>query len=525
MAQSLGRYRRPTRPPAVRPTISHAWPWGGRWSRCLLTLSQLAFVAIALATTASASDALAEAFEAELKPLLTAKCGQCHGSDTRKGDLELTTLAGLLRGGESGEPAVAQQRDSSPLWQAIDSGDMPPADQPQLSRQEVELVGRWIDAAGPSLPTAGAGHAPLSQHDVLPILLLRCTVCHGPRRQDGGLDLRSRDAMLTGGRSGPAMVPGQPEASRLLQRIESQACPPSELLLKFFVQRPPASEVATLRQWIAVGAPELDIAPDVATQQPDRLVSDEDRQHWAFQPLDLNLPNPPIDELIDERLQQVGLERSPPASRDTLIRRVFLDLIGLPPSLEQLQRWRACQADDWYPRMVEELLASPRYGERWGRYWLDLAGYADSEGGVSADPVRAVAWKYRDYVIAAFNQDKPYDRFLLEQLAGDELLDYQHAPRITEQMVDNLVATGFLRMTIDETGSRTMNFVPERLKVIDDALHVIGSGVLGLTLECARCHSHKYDAIPQRDYYRLKAIFQGAYDEHDWLTFKIAICK
>ena len=159
--------------------------------------------------------------------------------------------------------------------------------------------------------------------------------------------------------------------------------------------------------------------------------------------------------------------------------------------------------------MIDELLASPRYGERWGRYWLDLAGYADSEGGISADPVRSVAWKYRDYVINAFNSDKPYDRFLVEQLAGDELADYERAPVVTEEMVDNLIATGFLRMGIDETGSRTMNFVPERLKVIGDALSIVSSGLMGLTMGCARCHTHKYDAIPHRDYYRFKAIFQG----------------
>jgi hypothetical protein len=170
--------------------------------------------------------------------------------------------------------------------------------------------------------------------------------------------------------------------------------------------------------------------------------------------------------------------------------------------------------------MIEQLLASDRYGERWGRYWLDLAGYADSEGGISADPIRSVAWKYRDYVINAFNEDKPYDRFLVEQIAGDELIDYENAKVVTEEMVENLIATGFLRMGIDETGSRTMNFVPERLKVISDAITVVSSGLMGLTMECARCHTHKYDPIPHRDYYRFKAVFQGALDEHDWSSFK-----
>ncbi len=192
----------------------------------------------------------------------------------------------------------------------------------------------------------------------------------------------------------------------------------------------------------------------------------------------------------------------------------------MPPEIEEYQRWRTSDDQNWYQTMVDHLLASPRYGERWGRYWLDLAGYADSEGGVSNDPVRALAWKYRDYVIDAFNNDKPYDRFLIEQLAGDELLDHENATEVTDEMVQNLIATGFLRMGIDETGSRTMNFVPERLKVISDVINVVSSGLMGLTMECARCHSHKYDPIPHRDYYRFKAIFQGALDEHDWSSFK-----
>ena len=157
----------------------------------------------------------------------------------------------------------------------------------------------------------------------------------------------------------------------------------------------------------------------------------------------------------------------------------------MPLSVDDWTRWRSDTAPDWYSRMIDELLASPHYGERWGRYWLDVAGYADSEGGVSADPVRKVAWKYRDYVIRSFNADKPYDRFLLEQIAGDELVDHENAPEITEEIVDNLIATGFLRMGIDQTGSRTMNFVPERLGVIGDAISIVGSGVMGLTLECA----------------------------------------
>jgi len=163
-------------------------------------------------------------------------------------------------------------------------------------------------------------------------------------------------------------------------------------------------------------------------------------------------------------------------------------------------------------------LASTPYGERWGRNWLDAAGYADSEGGkLSADHPRPYAWRYRDYVIRSLNEDKPYDRFLTEQIAGDELVDYEHATMVTKQMMDNLIATGFLRMAPDSTSEREVNFSDDRLDVVADEIDVFGSTVLGLTMKCAHCHSHKYDPIPQRDYYRLDAVFKGAYDEHDWL--------
>ncbi|MCA9033136.1 MAG: DUF1549 domain-containing protein, partial [Planctomycetaceae bacterium] len=360
----------------------------------------------------------------------------------------------------------------------------------------------------------------LTQHDVLPIVLLRCTTCHGARIQRGGVDLRTPAAMKKGGKNGPALVAGDPDNSLMIQRIESNACPPRDQLLKYFVRRPGDAEVRILRKWIAEGAQEYEILPDVATTKPDPLVTDEDRQHWAFQPPRQSTEHSSIDGFLAEKLDAAGLAMAPEAGRDTLIRRAYIDLVGMPPSLTDWKKWHDSQHADWYEQMIDELLDSPRYGERWGRYWLDLAGYADSEGGVSADPLREVAWKYRDYVITSFNNDKPYDQFLIEQLAGDELVDVANEPVVTQEMVDNLIATGFLRMGIDQTGSRTMNFVPERLGVIDDAIHVLGSSVMGLTLECARCHSHKYDPIPQRDYYRFKAIFQGAFDEHDWLTFK-----
>ena len=472
---------------------------------------------ILLCATAAAADPV---FEKDIQPVFEQKCGQCHAGGKRKGGLSLATMAGVRRGGESEEAIVGQGLKDSLLWKMISHGEMPPEGKAQLTAAETALIKRWIETGAKSTAPVEVVEKKINQHDVLPIVLLRCTACHGAKEKQGGLDLRTPTAMHKGGRSGPSLDAGKPDASRMIQRIESQACPPSNLLLKFFVQRPTSTEVKTLRRWIAEGAPVVDVKPDVATTKPDHLVTDDDRQHWAFQTPKAKLGARGIDEFIRAKLKAVGLDFAPEANRATLIRRAYLDLIGLPPTLAELRRWTASGKADWYAQMIDHLLASPRYGERWGRHWLDVAGYADSEGGVSSDPVRKVAWKYRDYVIRAFNADKPYDQFLHEQLAGDELLDVARAPEVTPAMVDNLTATGFLRMGIDQTGSRTMNFVPERLGVIGDALQVLGSGVMGLTLECARCHSHKYDPIPHRDYYRLKAVFQGALDEHDWLSFK-----
>jgi len=465
-------------------------------------------------------DSVRLVFEAAVQPVLKKKCGKCHGARVRKGDLDLSTMAGLRRGGESGEAVVASELDDSLLWVMIDGGDMPPEGQPQLTGKERQLIRKWLETEARSKEPAPSEKEKLTQHDILPIVLLRCVTCHGARRKDGGVDLRTASLMKKGGDSGPALVAGKPDESRMIQRIESEACPPRELLLKFFVRRPPRAEVQKLRAWIAAGALEVDVSPDIATSEPDPLVSAEDRQHWAFQSPRKPEEGNSIDDFVLAKLKQRGLTFAPQADRDTLIRRAYLDLIGMPPSLDEWTKWRDSRDADWYSKMIDQLLDSPHYGERWGRYWLDVAGYADSEGGVSSDPVRQVAWKYRDYVIRAFNDDKPYDRFLIEQIAGDELIDHANSPEVTDEMVQNLIATGFLRMGIDQTGSRTMNFVPERLGVIGDAITVLGSGVMGLTLGCAKCHSHKYDPIPHRDYYRFKAIFQGAFDEHDWLTFR-----
>ena len=330
--------------------------------------------------------------------------------------------------------------------------------------------------------------------------------------------------MLRGGESGPAIVPGDSSASLIIEKIQAQEMPPRSMLASHSVKPVDPSELEQLVRWIDQGANEADVQPDVASVEGDPLVSDDDRDFWSFRPpQQVSIPNVegvvrnPIDAFIRKRLDEVGLKTAPEASKRVLIRRAYFDLVGLPPPPGEIEAFVANEDPNAYEQLIDQLLSSPRYGERWGQFWLDLAGYSDSEGVQNSDPLRPHAYRYRDYVIRAFNDDKPYDRFLLEQLAGDELEDYENAPQITEELYDNLVATGFLRMTADGTFAGITGFVPNRIDVIDDQIRVLSSSVLGLTIRCARCHSHKFDPIPQRDYYRLVALLKPAMDEHDWL--------
>jgi hypothetical protein len=268
-------------------------------------------------------------------------------------------------------------------------------------------------------------------------------------------------------------------------------------------------EIQLLERWIAAGAPEVSDDPQSAAVDASLYVSEEDRTFWAFQPP--RRPDTPkvaareqaanpIDVFLLAKLEEKGLELSPAAEKTVLIRRAWFDLVGLPPTPAEVDAVQADNAPGWYERMIDGLLASPRYGERWGRYWLDLAGYSDSQGIQDSDIIRPDAWRYRDYVIRSFNGDKPYDRFLHEQIAGDELADYERAPVITDAIYDNLVATGFLRMCADGTHANITNFVPDRLDIIAQEVEILTSATMGLTMKCARCHTHKFDPIPHQDY-------------------------
>lgn len=480
---------------------------------------------LACAGPALAADpAPAVNFAEQIQPLFNRHCIRCHGGTSPKAGLNLATGPTLLKGGETGAVIVAAKPDESILLEMIESGEMPPEKEKRLSKDDVALVRRWIES-GANLDDSAAARQKLTQHDVLPILFLRCAACHGRQKQEAGLDIRTVKSLLAGGKSGAVIVPGKPDESLLIKRIVASEMPPRAQLVSHSVKPVEPPELSKLRDWIAQGAPEAELSPDVANGEADPLVSDQDRQFWSFQP-PRAVPPPavagrtdqnPIDAFVRDRLVKQGLDLAPAADRLTLVRRAHFDLVGLPPEPQVAKRFAEDPDPLAWEKLIDELLASPHYGERWGQYWLDVAGYSDSEGVQNSDPIRPQAYRYRDYVIRSLNADKPYDRFLTEQLAGDELADYEHAPEITPELYDNLVATGFLRMTADGTFEGITGFVPDRLDIIDDELRVLGSAVLGLTIGCARCHSHKFDPIPQRDYYRLVAVFKGAYDEHDWL--------
>ena len=358
------------------------------------------------------------------------------------------------------------------------------------------------------------------EEKVRPILAEHCYKCHGSEQQKGSLRLDIPEMALAGGESGPVIVPGKPEESPLVEAIrwESLEMPPSGKLSP--------TQIATLTEWVRLGAPMPKGHSDsggLAVRKSRGVLTDEDRQWWAIQPIQRpvlpvhvasqagaegnaavpgNQMNPsacdgwsatPVDRFVLDRMLAEGLRPVAEAGRRTLIRRVTLDLTGLPPTVEEIEAFLSDERPDAYERLVDRLLASPRHGEAWARHWLDLVRYAESDG-YKQDAYRPQAWHYRDYVIRSLNADKPYRQFVLEQIAGDEI-----APDDPEA----LVATGYLRLGIYEYNQRDVR--TQWTGILNDLTDVTADVFLGVGMSCARCHDHKFDPILQVDYYRLQA--------------------
>ncbi len=331
---------------------------------------------------------------------------------------------------------------------------------------------------------------------IRPLLSGNCFKCHGAKKQKAGLRLDSRARILKGGESGPAIAPGAPDKSLMIEAVTYKnsdlEMPPKKKLGK--------RQVEDLTRWIAMGAPWPEgEGPAIAGDSQEKKqfeITAEDRAYWAFQPL-RERSEARFDEIIDAVMAQKGLAPNPPASRTTLIRRAYFDLIGLPPTYEEAQAFVADPDPEAFGKLVDRLLARPEYGERWGRHWLDVVRFAQSNG-YERDDEKPNAWRYRDYVIASFNEDKPYDRFVLEQIAGDELPDGGDA---------GWIATGFHRLGVwddEPDDKRAAEFDGQ-----DDILKTTTETFLGLTVGCARCHDHMFDPISQRNYYELIAFFRN----------------
>lgn len=358
--------------------------------------------------------------------------------------------------------------------------------------------------------------------DILPIFRARCIRCHAGVEPKAGLNLTSPSSLLTGGASGAALRIRAAEFSLLYEKISSGKMPPVG-------QKVTAEEKGLIRKWINDGASGVSNATVV-----DRSADVTEVEHWSFHPpVRPDVPQVrqaervrnPIDAFVLQQLEEQQLTLAPTAGHLTLLRRATFDLTGLPPSPEDVEKFTNSNDADSYERLIEDLLANEHYGERWGRHWLDVTGYTESAGILNEDRDLPLAWRYRDYVIRAFNSDKPYDRFLQEQIAGDELTDYWTAfesdDQLSDDVVEGIVATGYLRTAADPSrpdfktikNASSQYFYP----TLFDTLQIVCSSTMGLTVQCARCHSHKFDPIPQVDYYRMQAVFMGAYRPESWV--------
>jgi len=362
------------------------------------------------------------------------------------------------------------------------------------------LVFGVLPSASPCRAASDSTSAQLQffESKIRPLFADNCFKCHSQQAEKvkGGLLLDTREGVLKGGETGPVIVPGDPEKSLLIKAVRytdpDLQMPPKNKRLS-------AQQIADLEAWVKMGAPD----PRAASAS-QKAWKDSGKDHWAWQPLkksavpevrDAAWAKTPVDSFILAKLEEKNLKPNPSADKRTLIRRATFDLIGLPPTTDEVDAFLQDESPEAFAKVVDRLLASPHYGERWGRHWLDVARYSDTKGQVRRqreDPNYPYAWTYRDYVIRSFNEDKPYNIFIIEQIAADKL-------PATKRNPTNLTALGFLTV-----GDRFMGMPND---IINDRIDVVTKGFLGLTVTCARCHDHKFDPIPTADYYSLHGIF------------------
>jgi len=460
-------------------------------------------------------------FAKDVQPILEKSCLKCHNSEKAKGKLTLDTREHALKGGDNGPDLIIGDSAKSSLMhftaRLVEDSEMPPIGKGDpLTSEQLGILRAWIDQGvkwpqeivlkgeeemaetNPkvetmTLPPAAARKVDFVK-DIQPIFATRCYECHADKKQEAQFRLDAKEIALKGGELGAAIVPGKSEESLLIRAVAGLK---PDFVMPKKGERLTTEQVGLLRAWIDQGAE----WPDSAS-----VKIEDKRNHWGFKPpmrpavrsvKQNKWVRNPIDNYVLARLEQEHLKPSPEADRITLLRRLSLDLIGLPPGIKEVEDFVADKRPDAYERVVDRLLGSPHYGERWGRHWLDAARYADTNG-YEKDKPRSI-WPYRDWVIKAFNEDLPFDEFTIEQLAGDLL------PNPT---VEQRVATGFLRnsMLNQEGGIEPEQF---RVEALIDRMDTLGKSLLGLTINCCQCHNHKYDPFAQKEYYQLYAFLNN----------------
>lgn len=483
---------------------------------------------LGLLTTATPASAQSDAefFESMVRPVLAQKCAECHSDARRRGGLKVSTLADLLAGGRSGPAIVLGDADNSLLVQVVrhEIADMEmPQDAPALSAREISALAEWIDRDAPwpdgtpnvvfaasSEPMGLSPSAQIFADRVRPVLEQKCFTCHTDDER-GGLRLDSRERMLAGGGRGPALVPGNPEGSLVMRAIRHEN---ADLQMPRNGAKLSEQEIAAVAEWIASGAEWAEAVGPLVI--PRRGVTEEERAFWSFQ--SLNMPAVPtpsdgasdwvqtdVDRFVLAALQKQGLTPVGPADKRVLIRRATYDLTGLPPTPEEIEAFEADDSEDAFGKVVDRLLGSPHYGERWGRHWLDVTRFGEDDtrglapGGTGRERY-PMAYVHRDWVVKAFNDDMPFDTFAMAHVAADLMPE--------EQREALLPALGFLGQ-----GPWYYDIAEPAIARADerhDRVDVTTRGFLGLTVGCARCHDHKYDPIGTHDYYAIAGIFDNA---------------
>ncbi|PYT21434.1 MAG: hypothetical protein DMG57_38620 [Acidobacteria bacterium] len=453
-------------------------------TRHLKTIA-LAFILLA----ALAAPGAEKLFTDSIRPVFEKSCLPCHGPQNKSAGLDLSTRDGLLRGGARGAAVVPGDPKASLLYKLVAQEAEPhmPYKSDPLPKETIDRIAEWIKAGAPYEENADAGVALFREH-VRTLLEGNCVKCHNSQLKRSGLDLSTHETLLRGGDTGPVVVPGDAKSSVLYKRVSHLEQP----AMPFGGQKLPDAAIAQIADWINAGAPyDAPLAAGKAQLT-----------HWAFKrPARPPVPEVqnrswvrnPIDAFVAAEHGKRGLKPLASADRRTLLRRVYLDLVGLPPTPAEMNVFLADNSKDAYEKVVDKLLASPRYGERWGRHWMDIWRYSDWYGWRAQNQVRYSQrhiWHWRDWIIESVNKDKGYDEMIVEMLAGDELAPTN--PDVTR-------ATGYLARNW---------YMFDRNVWLKDTVDYTAMAFLGLTVKCARCHAHKYDPITHEDYYRLRAFFE-----------------